>query len=35
MGYRYSKAEMLLLDLQQPDEYTDDLFALTQPKKCE
>ena len=34
-GYRYSKAEVLLLDLRQPGEYTDDLFALTQPKKCE
>ncbi|MBA1245805.1 translesion error-prone DNA polymerase V subunit UmuC [Pseudomonas japonica] len=34
-GYRYSKAEVLLLDLRQPGEYTDDLFAQTQPKKCE
>jgi len=34
-GYRYSKAEVLLLDLRQPGEYTDDLFALTQPKRCE
>ena len=34
-GYRYSKAEVLLLDLRQPGEYTDDLFALTQPNKCE
>jgi DNA polymerase V len=34
-GYRcYSKAEVLLLDLRQPGEYTDNLFALTQPKKC-
>jgi DNA polymerase V len=30
-GYRYSKAEVLLLDLRQPGEFTDDLFALTQP----
>ena len=34
-GYRYSKAEVLLLDLRQPGEYTDDLFAVTQPKRCE
>ncbi|MBF7142740.1 DUF4113 domain-containing protein [Pseudomonas sp. hsmgli-8] len=34
-GYRYSKAEVLLLDLRQPGEYTHDLFALTQPKKFE
>ncbi len=30
-GYRYSKAEVLLLDLRQPDEFTDDLFVLSQP----
>jgi len=30
-GYRYSKAEVLLLDLRQPGEFTDDLFATTQP----
>ncbi|MFJ4344125.1 translesion error-prone DNA polymerase V subunit UmuC [Pseudomonas sp. NPDC089401] len=30
-GYRYSKAEVLLLDLRQPGEFTDDLFAVTQP----
>jgi DNA polymerase V len=30
-GYRYSKAEVMLLDLCQPGEYTDDLFASTQP----
>jgi DNA polymerase V len=34
-GYRYSKAEVLLLDLRQPGEFTDDLFAQTQPEKCE
>ncbi|NJP03626.1 translesion error-prone DNA polymerase V subunit UmuC [Pseudomonas sp. hsmgli-8] len=34
-GYRYSKAEVLLLDLRQPGEYTGDLFARTQPQKCE
>jgi len=30
-GYRYSKAEVLLLDLRQPGELTDDLFAVMQP----
>ncbi|WP_225785988.1 translesion error-prone DNA polymerase V subunit UmuC [Pseudomonas sp. Marseille-P9655] len=30
-GYRYSKAEVLLMDLRQPGEFTDDLFAATQP----
>jgi len=30
-GYRYSKAEVLLLDLRQPGEFTDDLFAVRQP----
>ncbi|MQT57758.1 translesion error-prone DNA polymerase V subunit UmuC [Pseudomonas sp. FSL R10-0399] len=30
-GYRYSKAEVMLLNLCQPGEYTDDLFARTQP----
>lgn len=30
-GYRYSKAEVLLLDLRQRGEFTDNLFALTQP----
>lgn len=34
-GYRYSKAEILLLDLRQPGEYTGDLFATTQPKKSQ
>ena len=31
VGYRYSKAEVLLLDLRQPGEFTDDLFAMSQP----
>lgn len=31
-GFRYSKAEVLLLDLRQPGEFTDDLFAVTQPQ---
>lgn len=30
-GFRYSKAEVMLLDLRQPGEFTDDLFALNQP----
>jgi DNA polymerase V len=33
-GYRYSKAEVLLMDLRQPGEFTDDLFAVTQPVPC-
>lgn len=34
-GYRYSKAEVMLLDLRQPGEFTDDLFAATQPVACD
>lgn len=34
-GYRYSKAEVLLLDLRQPGEFTDDLFAVSQPVACD
>ena len=34
-GFRYSKAEVLLMDLRQPGEFTDDLFAATQPEACE
>lgn len=34
-GFRYSKAEILLMDLRQPGEFTDDLFAATQPEACE
>lgn len=30
-GYGYSKTEVLLMDLRQPREFTDDLFAVTQP----
>jgi DNA polymerase V len=30
-GFAYSKAEVLLLSLCQPGEYTDDLFAASQP----
>jgi DNA polymerase V len=30
-GFRYSKAEVMLLDLRQPGEFSDDLFAINQP----
>lgn len=30
-GFKYSKAEVLLMDLRQPGEFTDDLFATSQP----
>ncbi|WP_434699781.1 translesion error-prone DNA polymerase V subunit UmuC [Pseudomonas sp. D1-1] len=30
-GFKYSKAEVLLMNLCQPGEYTDDLFAFSQP----
>lgn len=30
-GFKYSKAEVMLLSLCQPGEYTDDLFAVSQP----
>ncbi|WP_369301720.1 translesion error-prone DNA polymerase V subunit UmuC [Pseudomonas sp. N2-5-1-1] len=30
-GFKYSKAEVMLLNLCQPGEYTDDLFAISQP----
>lgn len=30
-GFKYSKAEVLLLNLCQRGEYTDDLFAASQP----
>ncbi|WP_201491365.1 translesion error-prone DNA polymerase V subunit UmuC [Pseudomonas paracarnis] len=30
-GFKYSKAEVMLLNLCQPGEYTDDLFATSQP----
>ncbi|MFV2946407.1 translesion error-prone DNA polymerase V subunit UmuC [Pseudomonas japonica] len=33
-GFRYSKAEVLLMDLRQPGEFTDDLFAVKQPEAC-
>ncbi|WP_122693400.1 DUF4113 domain-containing protein, partial [Pseudomonas viridiflava] len=34
-GFRYSKAEVLLLDLRQPGEFTDDLLAASQPVAAE
>lgn len=34
-GYSYSKAEILLLDLRQRGEFTDDFFAEVQPEAAE
>jgi DNA polymerase V len=34
-GFRYSKAEVLLMDLRQPGEFTDDLFAEIQPQTAD
>ncbi|RJG12916.1 translesion error-prone DNA polymerase V subunit UmuC [Pseudomonas cavernicola] len=34
-GFAFSKAELLLLDLRQRGEFTDDLFAVTQPEASE
>jgi len=34
-GFSFSKAEVLLMDLRQRGEYTDDLFADTQPEASE
>ncbi len=34
-GYAYSKAEIMLLDLRQLGEFTDDMFATTQPAAAE
>lgn len=33
-GFNYSKAEVMLLSLCQPGEYTDDLFATSQPTEA-
>ena len=33
-GFRYSKAEVMLLDLRQPGEFSDDLFAVNQPAEA-
>jgi DNA polymerase V len=34
-GFSYSKAEIMLLDLRQRGEFTDDMFASTQPAAAE
>lgn len=34
-GFAYAKAEILLLDLRQRGEFTDDMFAATQPVVAE
>ncbi|NVH61909.1 translesion error-prone DNA polymerase V subunit UmuC [Pseudomonas simiae] len=34
LGFKYSKAEVMLLNLCQPGEYTDDLFAISQPAEA-
>ena len=34
-GFKYSKAEVLLMDLRQPGEFTQDLFAESQPQAAE
>ena len=34
-GFKYSKAEVLLMDLRQPGEFTDDLFAHSQPVEAD
>lgn len=33
-GSKYSKAVVLLMDLRQPGEFTDGLFAHSQPACC-
>ncbi|WP_047541910.1 translesion error-prone DNA polymerase V subunit UmuC [Pseudomonas simiae] len=33
-GFKYSKAEVMLLNLCQSGEYTDDLFAVSQPEEA-
>lgn len=33
-GFKYSKAEVMLLNLCQPGEYTDDLFVTSQPAEA-
>lgn len=35
LGFKYSKAEVLLVSLCQKDEYTEDLFSITQPVASE
>jgi DNA polymerase V len=34
-GFKYSKAEVLLVNLCQKGEYTEDLFSTSQPQACE
>ena len=34
-GFRYSKAEVLLMDLRQPGEFSEDLFTLKQSVACD
>jgi DNA polymerase V len=34
-GFKYSKAEVMLIDLRQCGEFTDDMFALVQPEASE
>jgi DNA polymerase V len=33
-GFKYSKAEVMLVNLCQPGEYTEDLFSVSQPRKA-
>ena len=34
-GFKYSKAEVLLVNICQKGEYTEDLFSITQPVASE
>jgi len=34
-GFKYNKAEVLLMDLRKPGEFTEDLFAPSQPHKAD
>jgi len=34
-GFRYSKADVLLMELRQPGEFSEDLLALKQPVACD
>jgi len=34
-GFKYSKAEVLLVDLCQKGEYTEDLFSISRPEATE
>ena len=35
VGFKFSKAEVLLVDLRQRGEFTDDMFAQVQPETSE